>query len=709
MNQNYNNNEYEILDNGGISNQPRYPLAQAPGSEWQNMNYTDWVNRCNCGEPGELFNDTTTAVRNGLIIGTGVGWALLGLIPVIGGPASAIAGLFNVLIPYWWPEQAGNPGTAQAQFTWEQLMSAVETITDKKILNFKKSDAIARWQGIQLLTRDYYLKLCDWINDQTSPSKQAAVKDAFDDVEDYIKISMPFFEAQGFQVQMLSMYAQAASMHLLLLRDVVKYGVGWGYEPYEVERYYSHIGLGNKGLLQLIADYTDHCVVWYNTGLQEQYNTGDWNKFNDFRRDMTIMVLDIVSIWPTFDPRLYTVPTKSQLTRTVYTRVSGDTGGGNITVEPTLPIDVVESNVVDIPRLFSWLRELTIDADNFPSSSPGRFDMKGRGLKRQNTLSNTIEVGGYKGEAGNRQQTLSIPSPQSNDDVWKIDTLIRIAFNDGSRAVNGWDFKFTQSPNQHLYGTPFFPQEVAGFPCKGQNLRPCEPCVSCSSELPDMNVPCNDKSLYSHRYSYMGLGMLTYNSTTPFRYAAYFSNGWTHVSADANNLIDLEKITQIPAVKGYSLTGTSRVIKGPGSTGGDLVKLSASGMLGLAITEPSGTHAYRVRIRYACNMDINILVLNEVTAELGRFIAPATTTDMTNLTYDKFGYLDTLVYSYSSLEDVNNGLNIYNLGSDEATIILDKIEFIPIQGSVETYEADQALEKARKAVNDLFPNDAKNT
>ncbi|PEA06278.1 hypothetical protein [Bacillus cereus] len=156
MNQNDSNNEYEILSNGYMACQPRYPFAQAPGSEFQGINYKDWMNMCTNGEAGDIFGDIAGAIRNGLIIGTGIAWALLGLIPAYG------------------PQHP-------------------------------------------------------------------------------------------------------------------------------------------------------QCVRWYNTGLQEQYDTRYWSKFNNFRTTMTISVLDTVAVWPTFNPKLYTLPTKSQLTRMVYTQKVGAT------------------------------------------------------------------------------------------------------------------------------------------------------------------------------------------------------------------------------------------------------------------------------------------------------------------------------------------------------------------------------------------------
>ncbi|MGH1233095.1 delta endotoxin C-terminal domain-containing protein, partial [Bacillus toyonensis] len=205
--------------------------------------------------------------------------------------------------------------------------------------------------------------------------------------------------------------------------------------------------------------------------------------------------------------------------------------------------------------------------------------------------------------------------------------------------------------------------------------------------------------------AYMGAGENVYPPPS-LTYSAY---GWTHVSADADNRIDAEKITQIPAVKG-SWLNEGTVIKGPGSTGGDLIQLHSYGTsIALSVTIPAGIQTYRVRIRYASNADLPILVSLGYSG-LDTFIAPATTSDLTKLTYNKFAYLDTLVFT--SREDPNGLYEqlifIRHNGLESRTFIIDKIEFIPIKGSVAEYEASQAVEKARKAVNTLFTSDAKN-
>ncbi|OUB04090.1 hypothetical protein BK714_00855 [Bacillus thuringiensis serovar oswaldocruzi] len=87
--------------------------------------------------------------------------------------------------------------------------------------------------------------------------------------------------------------------------------------------------------------------------------------------------------------------------------------------------------------------------------------------------------------------------------------------------------------------------------------------------------------------------------------------------------------------------------------------------------------------------------------------ASATTTNMINLTHEKFGYLETSLYSYNSSVDNISVLEIESTGSVSGSFVIDKVEFIPITGSVEEYDVNQTLKKARKVVNVLYSDTGK--
>ncbi|PFE08186.1 insecticidal delta-endotoxin Cry8Ea1 family protein [Bacillus cereus] len=686
MNRNYNNN-YEIMNNDGRCYQPRYPLANAPG---------------------ELSTDIS--VQDGLVIATGITTAILSVsFPV----AAAVAGVTALLIPYLWPAEAGPPGSTQAQFTWDKLMNAAEELIDQKISDLVRTNAINTLRILQSRIRDYQQAICNLKTEPDNEAYKADVRREFNDAEDQAKSAIIELKTTGYEIPLLSSYAQAANFHLILLRDVVQYGDNWGFSPLEVQQYYSNTSaVGNPGMLQLLAIYTDYCVEWYNAGVskliqQAGYTIEGWNKTNDFRRDMTIMVLDSVSLWPTYDPNFYAYPTKSQLTRSVYTPMSGQ-----------LPRPFHElDTVIAPPSLFSRLREITFFRRNFPvpTNQDAIFTQyAGYKMLLQNTLSNTLQETPVIGGVGHETSVVRI-GEEPNFEVYKMQNII--LGPEASRQFQSpqtFDFYFTPSGRTETVGINY--AEIQGEPTNTTNqglacnnkTEPCDPCTSttpCPTGPINSTIPCDNLNLYSHRLSWVG-GFL---SAVPPSIIG-LTYGWTHVSADTNNLIDVEKITQIPAVKASETEGT--VIKGPGSTGGDLVQLSNPNLMYLKVTIPANMNSniagYRIRIRYSSNLPTRIgVVFESVFGSANAAYDLPVTYSGGNLTYNTFGYQDTISIRTPTTGVQEGHLLIQNVGSG-GPVIIDKIEFIPIEGSLEEYEANQALEKARKAVNALFTNDAKN-
>ncbi|PGU98125.1 insecticidal delta-endotoxin Cry8Ea1 family protein, partial [Bacillus cereus] len=700
MSSNYNNDEFEIMANGGMAYQPKYPLAQEPGSEFQGMNYKDWMNRCANGELGELFVDSD-AVKNGLVAGLGiVSFALSVSFPI----AAAAVGIISIMLPFLWPDQAGTPGTTEAQFTWDQWLTAGEELVAQKVDASVKNRAIDTIKVLQSRILDYQQAICNLQTDPDNEVYKADVRREFNDAEDQAKAAVIQFENSNYAIPLLADYAQAANLHLLLLRDVVKFGESWGFTALQVQQYYSNTGVGNPGMKQLLATYTDHCVRYYKKGLENRYATGNWNKFNDYRRNMTIMVMDIVSVWPTYDPRVYTLPTKSQLTRTVYTPLM-------ISSLANIPsISEIEFQVVAPPSLLKWLILIEFytqqkgTTENFSGQRQGWAYTTGRALDQE-----------FKGDiSGTHIGSLLLPNSKQGPYVWAIELYGSGFLLDGYPYLDKlgfFNFKLTNSEDQKI---SFLPGDIVdgttvtlGLPCKPNN-NDCDPCNPCNTLPINLSNPCNDKSLYSHRFSYLGAyPTLPINSWTPIN-LGNFSFGWTHVSADYENQIDAEKITQIPAVKGYKMENNTKVIKGPGSTGGDVVKLAGDGyggVLSIQMTEQV-QKGYQLRIRYALSSDQPqwlVVTRSGGDYEVFTLVEPTYSGDPLNLTYDSFGYI-TLPDSLppTPLEEWEISL------SATESIIIDKLEFIPIEGSVEEFEANQAVEKARKAVNALFTNEAKN-
>ncbi|USP55901.1 Pesticidal crystal protein Cry1Ac (plasmid) [Bacillus thuringiensis] len=159
-------------------------------------------------------------------------------------------------------------------------------------------------------------------------------------------------------------------------------------------------------------------------------------------------------------------------------------------------------------------------------------------------------------------------------------------------------------------------------------------------------IPPQDNSVppragFSHRLSHVTMLSQAAGAVYTLR-APTFS--WQHRSAEFNNIIASDSITQIPAVKGNFLFNGS-VISGPGFTGGDLVRLNSSGnniqnrgYIEVPIHFPSTSTRYRVRVRYASVTPIHLNV-NWGNSSIFSNTVPATATSLDNLQSSDFGYL----------------------------------------------------------------------
>ncbi|PEJ86841.1 hypothetical protein COL52_30960 [Bacillus toyonensis] len=681
MNQNYNNNEYEIMDNGVQCCTPRYPLAQAPGSELQSMNYQD-VTETSIGREYQAVQQVNVgeAVSAALGILTTI---LKAANPILGTAAGVISSIFGFL----WKRFGTDP-----QSQWKQFMEAVEYLVSQKITDAVRSKAVSELEGVQRAVELYQEAANAWNMNPDDAAAKERIRRQYTSTNTVIEFAMPSFRVGGFEVPLLTVYAQAANLHLLLLRDAVKFGAGWGFSPTEVEDNYTR-------LQARTAEYTNHCTNTYDKGLKQAYDLApnptdynkypylnpyskdpiygkyytapvDWNLFNDFRRDMTLMVLDIVAVWPTYNPRLYNNPNgvQIQLSREVYSTVYGRAWSNNSTV------DAIESTLVRPPHLVTELTKLTFDERNLYEAETVPVAFR----RVANTLHNV-------GSSTTWEQSFSATSVGSLKAVHNVAAtdIGNLALSLGAVPLG---FSFYNKNDQHLTTVGYSGGWWNGIPKdEGSNQN-------------------------SHHLSYVAA--LETQSTAgwwPYTYPVpllgEWGFGWLHNSLTPTNEILSDKITQIPAVKAFNIQGNGKVTKGPGSTGGDLIALPApSGQINIYLKETS-TKNYRVRLRYAATTDGQLrvaLVRNGGAVRWFENIKYVTTGASENsLAYNQFKYVDIFTSDFSNI----NSLVFINQSG--GTILIDQIEFIPIEGSLEVFEAEQDLENARKAVNALFTGAAK--
>ncbi|WP_179865002.1 insecticidal delta-endotoxin Cry8Ea1 family protein [Bacillus toyonensis] len=685
----------DLLDSKGRECQPRYPFAEAPDV----MNPIEKI--YTRGQSANISNATSTTIDV--------------TSQILRGSKKLAGSIIKVLIKILWPK-----GTQQE---WENFMDAVEQLIHEKLDTYARNKATADLEGLQRVLSEYIDKLTIYTDDPNAAHAQS-LRTQVITTDNLFEYSMPSFAIRDYEMQLLTVYAQAANLHLAFLEDIVRFGDEWGFTPAEIADFH-------KSMKERTDEYTNHCVSKYNKGLEKaklltadlcnhstypwtRYNQGwrkeetpncslqqidsceqplnesdeqgtpymgperrsideyqkleNWNLYNAYRRDVTLMVLDIVSLWPTYDPKLY--PTSygvtSELTRELYTDIRGTTYRSD---ESQNSLDAIEGRMIPQPSLFRWLFGISIKMNQFIGTG-GSDDwtsgnlMLGMRIMWRKTLTEQWE-GLYFGGGGNLYINLN-PLDYA-EGITHVNTRQWFEPRWFEFYSGGYD---TELKFQNKCGTI---EEKSPFWAAGPYNYIYQPGVR-TSQIPE------------HRLSWMTYEPVRENA--PFVYPQYkqlgaVALGWTSNSVDQKNAIDLDKITSLPAVKGNEIRGPGSVVRGPGSTGGNLVLLNPTGEVSITVSQPilnkPGAGYYHVRIRYAAiaNGKLNVKrSVNSSTQESVTYDYKQTTAR--DLTYSSFQYLE--VYDFNPVTTASQ-FEVLLTNESGGPIYIDKIEFIPFQGT----------------------------
>ncbi|MED3357749.1 insecticidal delta-endotoxin Cry8Ea1 family protein [Bacillus thuringiensis] len=679
MNSYQNKNEYEILDasqnNSTMSNRyPRYPLANDPQASMQNTNYKDWLNMCDSNT--QFVGDISTysspeaalSVRDAVLTGINTAGTILSNLGV---PfASQSFGMIGRLIGILWP--GPDPFAA--------LMVLVEELINERIRDEIRDHALLELAGLKDIMDLYRTRWRAW-NLNNTPETRDAVRAQYRTADNFFIQNMPKFGRADHGVLLLAVYAQAANLHLILLRDAYIFGTGWGLGTDEVRDNYTR-------LQEKIREYKDHCVTFYNQGLNRfnRSNAQDWVSFNRFRTDMTITVLDLATLFPNYDPRIYPSAVKTELTREIYTDPVGNTARGLPWYNPNnTTFATMENSARRRPSFTTWLNRIRIFTGHLGNFSAARnvwgghelFERRNNGSEIMHSFGNTNTSNAPVRNWDFTNQNRTVFSILSNAHVLPVGTQ---PHRESQYGVSRVDM------HTALHGNSFGGQFIYEVP----NVLPPQAIVS---ELPGEDQQRPDARNHSHILSYISnfdarrggtggnVSLLTY--------------GWTHTSMDRNNRLERDRITQIDAVKGWGGVINSVI---PGPTGGNLVTIVPDPFsVFLRVQPPQIQTDYRIRLRFACvwpgthHMWVNYGGISHPVQLLCN--NPSSGRPSNNLLESDFGYV---FVPGTFSPSINPEIRFSAISN---TPVLDKIEFIPLDMYNDLFLVDR-----EKTVNDLFIN-----
>nr|CAA68485.1 unnamed protein product [Bacillus thuringiensis] len=708
MNPYQNKNEYETLNASqkklNISNNyTRYPIENSPKQLLQSTNYKDWLNMCQqnqqYGGDFETFIDSGELSAYTIVVGTvltGFGFTTpLGL---------ALIG-FGTLIPVLFPAQ-------DQSNTWSDFITQTKNIIKKEIASTYISNANKILNRSFNVISTYHNHLKTWENNP-NPQNTQDVRTQIQLVHYHFQNVIPELvnscppnpsDCDYYNILVLSSYAQAANLHLTVLNQAVKFEAylknnrQFDYlEPLPTAIDYYPV------LTKAIEDYTNYCVTTYKKGLNLIKTTPDsnldgninWNTYNTYRTKMTTAVLDVVALFPNYDVGKYPIGVQSELTREIYQVL-------NFEESPYKYYDFQyqEDSLTRRPHLFTWLDSLNFyekaqtTPNNFFTSHYNMFHYTLDNISQKSSVFGNHNVTDKLKSLGLATNiyifllnVISLDNKYLNDynNISKMDFFITNGTRLLEKELTAGSGQITYDVNKNIFGLPILKRrENQGNPTL---------------------FPTYDN--YSHILSFIkSLSIPATYKTQVYTFA------WTHSSVDPKNTIYTHLTTQIPAVKANSLGTASKVVQGPGHTGGDLIDFKDH--FKITCQHSNFQQSYFIRIRYASNGSANTRAVINLSipgvAELGMALNPTFSgTDYTNLKYKDFQYLE---FSNEVKFAPNQNISLVFNRSDvytNTTVLIDKIEFLPITRSIREDREKQKLETVQQIINTFYANPIKNT
>ncbi|MEB4816870.1 insecticidal delta-endotoxin Cry8Ea1 family protein [Bacillus thuringiensis] len=656
--QNKNEYEYEILDtspnNSTMSTlHPRYPLAKDPYKPMRNTNYKEWLAMCanNNQVPIDPLDNTWAGVMAALFASAAAIAGLMSAVPVFSVVATGTA-LAAALTPILFPSNGPDVST--------QLMSNTEALLKRELDTYVRARADSEFQALEA-QREFFKSAFDyWRLNPTNSNAIATVAARFHTVNGAFVTAMRLFRTAGYEALLLPVYAQAARLHLLHLRDGVLFANEWGLAKDPGD-------LHDQEFNKYAAEYADYCESTYNTELNRIKTAPGktWLDYNQYRRIMTIAVLDIAAKFSILNPRLYRLPLQEEiLTRKIYTDPV------NFSPGPSIADD--ENRYTVPPSIVRQLVGSTLYTNVASAQNAGFIGNRNRYLNIG--FGETVD-GPLIGNSVYESRVAGIPTNE-----WVYEVGVNGIQNDyprniGLRRGSSTDFINNYAGSQYNLG----PLTRVSIPTKN-------------------NDPINNIN-FTHRLSDI---ILPGNRGSSF--------AWTHVDVNpTGNYLSTNQINLIPCTKISKLPNSYQIIKGPGFIGGDLIRFtSGSGYLYKFKFTSSGSSAnFKIRIRYA-GAGTGPGLYGRVFFRLGNYQSPDTPWGQTGFTssnakYNQFKVLE-LYGTAENITDNDLEIIVWTANSGAQDFYLDRLELIPMPGISTEYNESQKLETVQKAVTDLFTN-----
>ncbi|ETT84679.1 Cry2Aa [Bacillus mycoides FSL H7-687] len=202
------------------------------------------------------------------------------------------------------------PGPGNQPITMEDILRATEELVNRKLEELVRQQVQAELRGLseniktfeediqnfELYNSDMLKEMKRIQNELEyastgilSPTPKAII-DSINTLNQFFVNRMPQFQLPNWKVELLPLFAQAANLHLLFIRDVIDNAQKWHLTASQVNTYKTR-------LKDYTRTYSNYCISTYHDAFKSRFPNTRFEIMLEFRTFMTLNVLDFVSIW----------------------------------------------------------------------------------------------------------------------------------------------------------------------------------------------------------------------------------------------------------------------------------------------------------------------------------------------------------------------------------------------------------------------------
>nr|P57091.1 RecName: Full=Parasporal crystal protein Cry18Ba; AltName: Full=76 kDa crystal protein; AltName: Full=Crystaline parasporal protoxin; AltName: Full=Parasporal delta-endotoxin CryXVIIIB(a) [Paenibacillus popilliae]AAF89667.1 parasporal crystal protein Cry18Ba1 [Paenibacillus popilliae] len=174
--------------------------------------------------------------------------------------------------------------------TMEEILRATEQYVQEQLDTVTWNRVSQELEGLKNNLRTFNDQIDDFLQNRVEISPTAMI-DSINTMQQVFVNRLPQFQLSDYQLLLLPLFAQGATLHLTFIRDIIINAGEWNIPE-------AQLNTCKRYLKQYVAQYSNYALSTYEGAFRARfYPRATLENMLQFKTFMTLNVLDLVSIW----------------------------------------------------------------------------------------------------------------------------------------------------------------------------------------------------------------------------------------------------------------------------------------------------------------------------------------------------------------------------------------------------------------------------